>query len=1110
MLSSAAATRVEAARSFVASADPAAEVLLVGDNRDAVDDFARGISAERGSSFGLHRFSLWQLATKLAGAELARKGLAPATGLGTEAVAARSAFEELTAGTLDYLAPVARLRSIGRTLSATLDDLRHSNIDSGRLTQLGESGADLCALARRYEDQLARAGLVDLAMLFEAAVGGAGGDETGVPVSGPVVFLDVAVRDEATLSLVKALASRASRALATIPAGDERTLVALEQLPGARVQTSESSAAGENALDRVRRYLFTPTAPPPPPSPPADGSPDVSFFSAPGEGRECVEISRAVLQEARRGVPFDRMAILVRSPQVYAGLLETALSRAGVAAWFARGTRTPDPAGRAFLAVLACAAEQLSARRFSEYLSLAQVPLLDKAGTAPANREVWAPPMSASDLLPASALPTQLSLFDVPEQSVDEPPDSDDQPVVAGSLRAPSQWDRLLVESAVIGGRDRWARRLVGLAQELQLRRDEYRSDEPESPRVRRLDRDLRNLDHLKRFALPVIDQLAALPERAPWGVWLDALAQLAPMVLRDPDRVLSVLGELRPMARVGPVPLAEVRDVLSGRLTELQEDPPARRYGRVFVGKPEHARGRSFDIVFVPGLAERIFPQKQRQDPLLLDDARRVLNENGGSGNQSLGLPTQDDRAMAERLLLRLAVGTAVGRLYLSYPRLQLTESRPRVPSFYALDVERARGGRVPDFRRVEQAAYRRAGARLAWPAPAEPELAIDDTEHDLAVLGPLLRQAVTPELKGRARYLLKLNPGLRRSLLTRWARWRHPWSRYDGLYDLSSEATAALATHRLGSRPYSVSALQRFAMCPYQFLLSAIYRFEPRTEIAPLERMDALTRGRMFHEVQAELVRELRQRDALPVTGARLAETEPLLDATLDRVADAYHEDLAPAIDRVWNDEVEAMRTDLRGWLYHVADEGGEWIPIHAEFGFGFTGGHGRDPESVPEPVRLDGKWPLHGVVDLIEAKAGPTAEGELRVTDHKTGRNRTRERLVVGHGEVLQPVLYGLAVEQALGRPVHTSRLFFCTVTGEFATRAVVLGESERRRGLEVLEIIDRSLAAGELLPAPRDGACGWCDFREICGPWEETRVKRKDETKLVDLLALRQVP
>ena len=91
-----------------------------------------------------------------------------------------------------------------------------------------------------------------------------------------------------------------------------------------------------------------------------------------------------------------------------------------------------------------------------------------------------------------------------------------------------------------------------------------------------------------------------------------------------------------------------------------------------------------------------------------------------------------------------------------------------------------------------------------------------------------------------------------------------------------------------------------------------------------------------------------------------------------------------------------------------------------------------------------------------------------------------------MVVGQGEVLQPVLYGLAVEQALGRTVSESRLFFSTVEGRYATRSVSLGETQRRQGLEVLKTIDRAIETGVLLPAPRRGACSWCDFRVVCGP------------------------
>ncbi len=1113
-LSAAAAARLAAAHRFLDSLSPATEALLVGASRDAVDDFARELSARRGASFGLHRFGLRQLAGRIASTQLARRGLAPATRLGAEAVAARAAFAELERDSLAYLTPIARLRSFGRTLALTLEEVRFGGVGPDRLDECGVAGPDVACLARRYALQLEQAHLIDMPDLYRlAAAAVRGPDAVGVPLDIPMLLLDVPVRDEATLQLVGALAMRAACLAATVPAGDARTLVALGGLPLASAESIDDPLKLAQPLMRVRQRLFEAIAPDETP-PALDAGEDVSLFSAPGETRECVEIARAVQQQARLGVPFDRMAVLLRAPQLYAGLLETALRRAGVEAWFVRGTRAPDPAGRAFLALLACAAEQLSARRFSEHLSLGQVPLPDVHGAPPTDRARWVPPAQEVQALPVSA--SLVDLTHAEASAADAGPDTDDRPVIEGGLRTPWRWDRLLVESAVIGGHDRWARRLSGFEQELRLRLEECASDEPQSPRVRRIETDLGNLEHLRRFALPIIDRLGAFPSRATWGEWLDQLEVLAPSVLRWPDRVLAVLGELRPMADVGPVPLAEVRDVLAERLTQLQEEPPPRRFGRVFVGGPEHVRGRTFEVVFVPGLAERVFPQKLRQDPLLLDDHRRTLNgvsslsDGVGAVAADLGLPVRDDRAAEERLLLRLAVGAATRRLFLSYPRLQLGESRPRVPSFYALDLERARTGRVPEFAATEREAFRQVDARLAWPAPPHADLAIDDTEHDLSVLGPLLRRRVSPELTGRARYLLQLNAGLRRSLLTRWARWRPAWSRYDGVYLPDAPVAALLDAHRLSSRPYSVSALQRFAVCPYQFLLSSVFGLQPREEIETLERLDPLTRGRMFHEVQATLVRVLESRDALPVTRDRLAQTETVLDQTLDQLAARYYEDLAPAIDRVWTDEVEAMRTDLKGWVHQVANDEGEWVPIRAEFGVGFPPAPGRDPRSVSEPALINGVWKLHGIVDLIEARAKPTAEGELRVTDHKTGQNRTRERMVVGHGEVLQPVLYGLAVEQALGRPVSQSRLFFSTVTGAYASRSVSLGEIERRHGLEVLEIIDRALETGVIVPAPRPGACASCDFGVVCGPWEETRVLRKDKTKLADLQVLRRMP
>ena len=202
-------------------------------------------------------------------------------------------------------------------------------------------------------------------------------------------------------------------------------------------------------------------------------------------------------------------------------------------------------------------------------------------------------------------------------------------------LRAPWKWEALLVESAVIGGSDRWTRRLNGLSEEYRLRIAELREDDPDSPRIPHFERELQNLEHLRAFVLPLVDAMSEWPDEATWGDWLKRLEGFAPRILRKPEHVLRVLADLRPMAAIGPVSLTEVRDVLADRLLSLEVEPPANRYGRVFVGSPHQARGRSFKVVFVPGLAERLFPQKLREDPLLLDDLRREI---GGSDRTPYG----------------------------------------------------------------------------------------------------------------------------------------------------------------------------------------------------------------------------------------------------------------------------------------------------------------------------------------------------------------------------------------------------------------------------------------------------------------------------------------
>ena len=193
----------------------------------------------------------------------------------------------------------------------------------------------------------------------------------------PILMLDVAVGSTLERELYATLAARTPAMLATVPEGDTVTLTMLTAALGVTPPPAPRAGSAAESIARLQDYLFSRETPP---QRPLDHT--VEVVSAPGEMQECVEIARRILAEADRGIPFDRIAVALHAPGRYVPYLEEALARAAIPACFARGASRPEPGGRALLALLACAAEHLSARRYAEYLSLAQVPDPDRDGPA--------------------------------------------------------------------------------------------------------------------------------------------------------------------------------------------------------------------------------------------------------------------------------------------------------------------------------------------------------------------------------------------------------------------------------------------------------------------------------------------------------------------------------------------------------------------------------------------------------------------------------------------------------------------------------------------------------------------------------------------------------
>jgi ATP-dependent helicase/nuclease subunit B len=432
---------IERASQFLSNHVQNSEVLLIATTRAAAHELA--ISVLPQGSQGIHAMTLIQIAATLASQPMGRASLAPISRLGMEAIAARIVHSANRAEKLKYFGPVAETPGFPRAVARSIIELRLEGIRSEDLAATGAPGTDLALLMSMYAGELEQRSLADLPMLLKLAV--EEGSQNKHRLTGlPLLLLDLTVQSQSHEKLLSSLVEQSPSVLATAITGDEP---ALQSLLSASPENLDGQAP-EATLDRVRYWLFSPQQPPPAPP-----DPDL-LFSAPGENLECVEIARRIRALAEQGVNFDRVAILLRNVEQYQPLVEEALRRAAIPAYFSRGVARPDPAGRAFLALLACAGEGCSATRFAEYLSLGQLPPVDKHGAPVKQPLQWTPP--DDEILanfPAPPLGLEIDKPDVASES---------------TLSVPIGWEKLLVDAAVIGGHDRWARRLRGLRRAIE------------------------------------------------------------------------------------------------------------------------------------------------------------------------------------------------------------------------------------------------------------------------------------------------------------------------------------------------------------------------------------------------------------------------------------------------------------------------------------------------------------------------------------------------------------------------------------------------------------------------------------------------------------------
>ena len=173
--SASAAVRLDRAADFLERFPPHQPVIIVAASRGAADDLARRVARRRGASIGMSRFSLTQLAARIAASRLAGEGIAPTTTLGVEAIASRVAFDAAQHETLEYFGGVATTPGFPRALARTLTDVRLAVMSAPALEDAGRSGRDLALLVQQAGDELSDAAVADRARLLTESAGAVAG-----------------------------------------------------------------------------------------------------------------------------------------------------------------------------------------------------------------------------------------------------------------------------------------------------------------------------------------------------------------------------------------------------------------------------------------------------------------------------------------------------------------------------------------------------------------------------------------------------------------------------------------------------------------------------------------------------------------------------------------------------------------------------------------------------------------------------------------------------------------------------------------------------------------------------------------------------------------------
>ncbi len=427
----------------------------------------------------------------------------------------------------------------------------------------------------------------------------------------------------------------------------------------------------------------------------------------------------------------------------------------------------------------------------------------------------------------------------------------------------------------------------------------------------------------------------------------------------------------------------------------------------RVQAVDPYSTREVAIRAAFVPGLVERLFPQRVIEDPLFRDDERVLLR----SIAPAFQLEPELDRVDEERFMFYLAATSASDQIVLTYPRAGA--DRDTLPSFYLHDLRQAllpatnADPLMEEIRRklwdvapriedaVDKKDLLRAALAAYWHPAAEQGPAAEEVERGRRILERLANEDDTMEAVTEVMASRELPPP----------------NTLQGIPVQNGTAR----NHRV----YSLTELQTFAICPFQYYMRFTLQIDQREDVNEYRMQSIMLHGALFRFYHGGGQRPLEQIDQLKAAlDAEISSWVPPVPKHRLPLLREYLRDLLMAFAE--RDEFYSER-----WHLHTA---------YVELAFGVPLGQATpdveygqhehrtrhyDRKSSTKPLIIadpTGGAPVHvcGVIDRVDVNE----RGDIGLAiDYKLNRSPDLAGLeqALDEGSSLQMPVYMLALER-----------------------------------------------------------------------------------------------